>query len=257
MSVIYFSTSGTWLCPAGVTYISVVAGGGGGGGSAGSSNWGGGGGGGGAALQQTDIVSVTPTKTYTITIGSGGIGGHYNGASINTCFGSDGYATTITNSLSVIKFYALGGGGTGGEFEDYSLIPPFGGPPFSRSNGFDAYVKGAITSGARSLYTFPGSGGGGSSIVAPAVMPGLAGMMNLIGGFAAGLGGLDGGCYGGGGGAGSKGAGGNAGAGMTNGNGVSAAANTSAGGGGGGSDSTTLIGGQGGNGGSGYLYIVY
>ena len=71
----YFSSSGTWTCPAGVTRIWVLAQGGGAGGNGGRNTTG-----------QNSILSagtspylvqlnVTPNTTYSITIGSGGAGG--------------------------------------------------------------------------------------------------------------------------------------------------------------------------------------
>ena len=71
-----FTTSGTWVCPQGVTSIQVEAwgGGGGGGGAANVSGYRGAGGGGGA-YQKNISLAVTPGQSYTVTIGSGGIAG--------------------------------------------------------------------------------------------------------------------------------------------------------------------------------------
>ena len=64
-----FTSSTTWICPAGVTEVEylVVAGGGGGG-----SNSGGGGGAGG--FRTGTAAAVTTGTSYTITVGSGGAG---------------------------------------------------------------------------------------------------------------------------------------------------------------------------------------
>lgn len=73
-----FDTAGTytWTCPAGVTVIKLLVVGGGGGGNAGYHNGGvGSGGGGGAECNGWGEVSVTPGKTYNITVGAGGKGG--------------------------------------------------------------------------------------------------------------------------------------------------------------------------------------
>lgn len=98
-TVIFFS-SGSWLCPDGVTFITVyVIGGGGGGG--GESSGGGGGTAGGSGGVGIGCIAVTPGSTYTITVGAGGAGG----ASSNTngsAGGSSSFATVIT---------ATGGGG--------------------------------------------------------------------------------------------------------------------------------------------------
>src|ERR1700733_3309513 len=61
----YFTSTGTWICPAGVNYVLCIgAGGGGGGGAANNTVYGGGGGGG--SVQQTSYVNVTPNTTYTV-----------------------------------------------------------------------------------------------------------------------------------------------------------------------------------------------
>jgi len=67
-----YATPGTysWVCPKGVTAISVVCVGGGGGG-VGSVNAGGGAGGGGAQAY-TNNLAVVPGQSYTITVGAGG-----------------------------------------------------------------------------------------------------------------------------------------------------------------------------------------
>jgi Secretion system C-terminal sorting domain len=71
-----FTSSGTWLCPAGVTLVTVecLGGGGGGGGAdaAGSTSFKGGGGGGGGAYVKKASIIVVPGTTYTITVGAGG-----------------------------------------------------------------------------------------------------------------------------------------------------------------------------------------
>src|SRR6185369_17733102 len=76
-----FLTSGTWLCPAGVTRIELEGCGGGGGGGAGHQTtnatnlWSAGGSGGGGAMLCKVGVVVIPNVLYDITIGSGGSGG--------------------------------------------------------------------------------------------------------------------------------------------------------------------------------------
>lgn len=83
-----FTTSGTWVCPTGLTSATVwlrpgASGGGGGGaggrGFVGSSGGGGGGGGAGGAGSAADLVSfpvaLVPGATYAVTVGAGGVGG--------------------------------------------------------------------------------------------------------------------------------------------------------------------------------------
>lgn len=95
-----FTSSTTWVCPAGVTEVEylVVAGGGGGGSVSG-------GGGGAGGFRTGTGLSVTAGTDYTITVGSGG-----NGATTRTVRGSNG-----TNSIfSTITSAGGGGGGSGG-----------------------------------------------------------------------------------------------------------------------------------------------
>lgn len=119
-SQISYSNSGTFTVPAGVTTIQVEAyGAGGGGGYGGTSNKDGGGGGGGGGYSKHIAVPVTAGATYTITIGSMGVGATSsaspngtNGGNTSAIFGS----TTVTAYGGVGGFgYANGGaGGTGG-----------------------------------------------------------------------------------------------------------------------------------------------
>lgn len=237
----YFTNSGTWICPVGITNILVIGTGGGGGG-AGGSYYSLPGGGGGASIQQTQYVSVSPGISYTVTIGAGGSGGTAGTVGVDPIIGTDGGATTLVNG-GVNYFYTLGGGKAG--FDGASGNNGISGPPFTNSIGW------ATISGTQ-IALIPGCGGYGS------VAQGN-GMKNSIGGYVGGTLGSSGG--GGGGGAGPQGAGGNGGNGSTGsaaGNGSTASNNTGAGGGGGGMGNWTgNNGGAGGVGGSGYLYIIY
>lgn len=109
----YFSASGSWLCPAGVTRVFVLAQGGGAGGSGGrnatfyTANCGMG------TTPYMRACNVVPNTTYTITIGAGGNGGApvtsatQNGlAGGNTTFGAlltftgaPASSTTKTNTI--------------------------------------------------------------------------------------------------------------------------------------------------------------
>lgn len=101
----FFTSSGTWTCPADVTQIELILGGGGGGGSRSDNNSSFGGGGGSGILE---IVDVTPGQVYTIAIGSKG----------NNSFSSNGN-TGGTSEFSVQGGATLvsasgGGGGSAG-----------------------------------------------------------------------------------------------------------------------------------------------
>ena len=89
-----------WVCPAGVTKVSVVCVGGGGGAT--RDEMGGGGGGG---LGYKNNISVTPGNTYKIQVGAGGVGDVYM-----TNYGCRGGDSWFINSTTV---QGQGGGGTG------------------------------------------------------------------------------------------------------------------------------------------------
>lgn len=255
----YFTSSGTWVCPPGVTSILVIGAGGGGSGSGGGgyfSNAIGGlaGGGGGAALQQTSYLQVTPNTTYNINIGSGGSG--VSGGSVGNFGnpGNDGGSTTITVS-STVYFSALGGGGAGATASDSTIR--LSGTPFAGNQANGGWYFNEDIS--LKLALLAGSGGSTNTSATS-----RDGMKNYVGGYSGGTAGANStgkSCGGGaGGGAGPQGNGGNGGNGSTGSagsNGTSAGANTAAGGGGGGSGNNNGAGGNSGAGGSGYLYIIY
>jgi trimeric autotransporter adhesin len=117
-----FTSSGTWVCPAGVysAEFLVVGAGGGGGGTDTSVNTQvsiGGGGGGGAVLLQT--LPTVPGSSYTITIGAKGTGGN---ATAGT---SGGASEVVLSGTTLIK--AFGGAGGGGvDSTDNVIYPAFG-----------------------------------------------------------------------------------------------------------------------------------
>ena len=101
-----FVSSGNWTCPAGVQKVLVTVIGGGGGGRGTSTANGGDGGAGGYGV---GVLTVTPGTTYTVTVGSGGVGGAAGGNSGTaggtstfetiSATGGDG-ATTTTNAAN-------------------------------------------------------------------------------------------------------------------------------------------------------------
>ena len=109
-----FTTSGSWVCPFGVTSITVETWGGGGAGGAAPTNASVGGGGGGGAYRITSSVPVTFGTTYNYIVGNGGLGN-------NTGAGPNGVASSF-NGMFLASFGAGGGsnptiatGGLGGK----------------------------------------------------------------------------------------------------------------------------------------------
>ena len=102
----FFSSNGTFVIDNNINCdILVVGGGGGGGGDFGA------GGGAGSLIYKTNYQLTA--GTYTITIGSGGIGGDTSLSTSNLRRGGNGNDTTIINSLGTTIFNAKGGGGGG------------------------------------------------------------------------------------------------------------------------------------------------
>ncbi|WP_298556257.1 choice-of-anchor D domain-containing protein [uncultured Algibacter sp.] len=132
-----FTSSGTFVVPAGVTSVNVAAWGAGGGGADEASNDGGGGGGGGGFRGGT--IAVTPGDNITITIGNGGTGATSNGND-----GANGGNTIVTHTIGTITANGGDGGltspGSGG----------FGG------NGGGGSFTGTVTS----QLAFSGGAGG-------------------------------------------------------------------------------------------------
>lgn len=246
----YYNGS-TWVqlvTPYSIDYLVVAGGAGGGAGTSSGAN-GTGGGGAGGFISSTGYL-VTPTNTFSITIGSGGTGA--SGA----C-GNPG-----SNSVFSVLTTAIGGGGGGASKTGFDSQVPGqnGGSGGGAGSTGSSYSGGTGTSGQ-------GNAGGTSGIVAPAYGGGGGGGAGAVGangtsatGGAGGSGTtwLNGTTYagGGGGGAYTAGAGGAGGAGGGA-NGVVAttalngAANTGGGGGGTGQVNT------GGNGGSGVVIVRY
>lgn len=225
----YFTSNGSWVCPAGVTNILVIGCGAGGGGGGGNAD---GAGGGGAAIQSTVYVGVTPGNSYSITIGVGGAGGAGSSA------GNDGSDTIFGSNLAVFT-------GASGAAEALTQNPGVSVRDTEYPNNISAY----------SHFSQPGMGGFGGLYGSYLADDGVC---NLVGGFVGGAGGAQVTGHGGGGGGaagpqGNGGSGGNASTGVGT-SGSNASTNTGAGGGGGGGGTGTTTGG---NGGSGYLYIVY
>lgn len=146
MSYQVFNTSGSWVCPSGVTRAVVKCWGAGGGGGGGIANlWGGGGGGGGAYAQ--GVVIVVPGSTYTVTVGDKGVGSAGND-------GTAGTVTQFTLAASVKTKAVPGGFGTKSEDPDVNGLGGAG--------GLDSDCIGDITeSGLDGNTALSGTGGDG------------------------------------------------------------------------------------------------
>ena len=122
-SVQYFTSSGTWTRPSGITKIVVEifggGGGGGGGNTSGNVNGANGGGAGGYSMKFIDVSSIS---SATVTIGSAGSGGggHSNGSAGGNSSWSDGTNTLTCNGgtgglKSGSNISNLGGTASGGD----------------------------------------------------------------------------------------------------------------------------------------------
>jgi hypothetical protein len=145
-SAVTLTGSGSWLCPAGVTTVTVYAAGGGGGGGSGASGGNGTGGGGGESAMQA--FAVTPGNSYAYVVGAGGAGGSGGGGGGNS--GAGGGNSTFTVGAQVLTAHGGAGGATSGYFHP-------GGAGGSGSTAPAHFTGGAGGTG------YPYAGGGGSS----------------------------------------------------------------------------------------------
>jgi hypothetical protein len=239
-----YSSSGTFVVPAGFSSITVQAWGGGGGGGGGGTYGTGGNGGGGGYGQAT--LSVTPGESLNINVGGGGGGGQGSNSNVYSGGGGGGGGDSSIYSGSTPLVVAAGGGGGGGS----PYYPYYGNPgPAGAGGGTSGTAGGSSSSATGGGYGSQTSGGssgtGGNNGTAGGSLSGGAGANGGGGGTGNGGGaGANGGGGGGGGDYGSTGypGGGGGGGGYY-------------GGGGGGAPSTTYYDGAGGGGG-GSTYIT-
>jgi hypothetical protein len=274
----FFNTPGaaTWICPAGVTIVTLKGCGGGGGGGKGATGssgassgfWAIGGGGGGGAQIYTMTVNVIPGTTYNINIGAGGAG------STNTAVNGNGGGFTSIDipdlSSSSNVFLGAQGGHSGALANTFTVYPGGAPVPIPIFVGVSSSVMPYIW--ARQ----PGEGGysGGNGTTTKYSSVGVQSVQDYAGGLVGAIGSqinaptwYDG-CAGGGGGGGPYGTGGNGGKG---GNGAAGNPNVQpadgsdatgygaggGGGGGGGAGVPNGIGGNGGAGSGGFLVITW
>lgn len=175
--------SGTWTVPNGVTAIEAHAWGAGGGGSGGS---GGAGGGGGYARK---LISVTPGQVISYTVGAGGAG-----ASSAAAAGTGGTTTfgpiSASGGIGGGPGEGIGGTGSGGDVNltgqagiDIDANSTYALGTQGTATGGDAAGGGGFggninASGAGSLPTQPGGGGGANAAVA-AGQAGADGMIEI------------------------------------------------------------------------------
>ena len=149
-------TNTSWTAPTGVTQVEVLVVGGGGGGG-----YNGGGGGGAGGLLYSAAYTVVPGTSYTVTVGTGGVGG-----SGSTVLGSVG-----TNSVFDALTASGGGGGNSRSTTSGTTAGGSGGGGASASNGFSSSagtgVAGQGTAGgvgtASDLGANAAGGGGGGA----------------------------------------------------------------------------------------------
>ena len=201
----YFSSSGSWTAPAGVTRIYVLAHGGGSGGSGGRNAVGDQALPGGGTTPYLVPLTVVPNTAYTVTIGTGGTGGAARTTSTQN--GGIGVSTTFGALWSFRGAYQpINASLTAGPFPNGRLLdvghtlPPLPTATYMTSGFAQAIMQASANSGSY-LGGFSGAPGYSGSV------PGTGGTANNAGTGAAGTSATGFGAGGAGGGAGSSGGG--------------------------------------------------
>jgi hypothetical protein len=171
-----FSSSGTFVAPAGVTSVSVVCvGGGGSGANSVNANWPPTGGGGGA-LGWKNNITVVPGQSYTVTVGAGGgsrsdegngfAGGTSHFINTSTVSGGGGGGGNRGGAfINSATFTGDGGGqgGTAGPLNNAGYIGGGGGAGgYSGTGGFGASPQSTSNTGTGGNGAGGGGGGGGA-----------------------------------------------------------------------------------------------
>lgn len=160
LTTVQFTSSTTWVCPAGVTQVILIGQGGGQGGQGGSTLINVPARGGKGTVPCMKIVSVVPNTTYTITIGSGGTGstsgGPLGGSGGDTLFGA---LATFPGANSTYELSDSGTGMTPGGINN----PLTSGATFANGVwGQSTPSFGGNSAGSNPNYR-PGGGQGGGS----------------------------------------------------------------------------------------------
>ena len=147
-----YTTAGTfsWVCPAGVTSVSVVCIGGGGGDNTYNTA--------GAGLGYKNNITVVPGNSYTVVVGRGG---RYLAGPTNSSFGTVCYGnapTSVTGTQTTGGTYVGDGGGNGGSPGRPNSAS---GNPFAGCGGAGGYSGNGGNGGDFGLNGTAGSGGGG------------------------------------------------------------------------------------------------
>lgn len=183
-----FPSTTTWVCPVGVTQITIEAWGGGGAGGGATGNPSAGGGGAGGAYVKNTTLSVTPGASYDVTVGatkSGNISGGQNGNPssfaltstpavllINAVGGNGGSASTANNN-SATGGTAVATGNIGGTTSNIYGIAGLIGTGTAGSKGGNGGASGGGAAGATGSIsdangvagsTFGGGGAGGKTL---------------------------------------------------------------------------------------------
>ena len=141
-----FSTSGSWVAPAGVTGVKVIAVGGDGGGGPVLGNCGGRpylGQAGAAGGYVETVMGVFPGDHYAVTVGTGGAAAP---VATGLASGSSGTASMINEPDGTELVRA--GGGAGGAYDDSCHQPPPPPPPAAAGGGYSAFGGLVIPNGS-------------------------------------------------------------------------------------------------------------
>jgi uncharacterized repeat protein (TIGR01451 family) len=151
-----YTSSTLFMVPAGVTSLTVEAWGGGAGGGRARANPSTAGGGAGGAYAKK-VVAVTPLQTYTVTVGTGGIGGNSTGT--DTQHGRPGNPSWFGTTNTI---FAEGGarGLSDGRNKNVNGAPGLGSSAYSV--GDEVYAGGDGSYGVCGASGYGGSGGGGA-----------------------------------------------------------------------------------------------